>query len=238
MESTQTDLTPPTPPQPGSVVVPGAILSKSPNIPAIPTALLENEVAPGVIEPTPVAKAEPTDDDQQELVPEDLDGSEKANDEELFESNEPAFQWQASEYVQHHKGPGWYFGLGAVVLVLLGVAILTHQWLSIAVFLVMAIAVVVYAHKPPRILTYMLDSTGITIEDKFYPYDQFRSFAVLQDSEWHAIDLEPTQRFMPRLTVIFVSEDLDGIVEHLSFHLPRTDRQPDLIERLTRYVRF
>jgi hypothetical protein len=169
------------------------------------------------------------------MVPEELGETE---DGELLESDEPAFQWQASEYVQHHKGPGWYSGLGAIILILLGVAIITHQWLSIAVFLVMAIAVVVYAHKPPRILTYMLDFKGITIEDKFYPYDQFRSFAVLQDSEWHAIDLEPTQRFMPRLTVIFVSEDLDGIVEHLSLHLPRTDRQPDLIERLTRYVRF
>lgn len=172
-------------------------------------------------------------------------GSEPVAEDELLEDDiaedeveEPAFQWQASEYVQHHKGAGWYTGLVLIVVIMLGVAVYTQQWLSIAVFLVMAAAVVVYAHKPPRTLLYQLDSAGVTIEGKFYPYEQFRSFAVLQDIEWHAIDLEPTQRFMPRLTVIFDTDDLEGIVDHLSLHLPRADRQPDVVERLTRYLRF
>ena len=229
MEPTQQDSTQNSIPQPGSIVVPQATEVPSPA--AIPVAE----------EAIPVESQVPVEADSAEI---DLtqNESELSNDsveeDELAVSDEPAFQWQASEYVQHHKGAGWYMGLAGVFLILLGVAIFTQQWLSIAVFVVMAVAVVVYAHKPPRILTYMLDFKGITIEDKFYGYDQFRSFAVLQNSEWHAIDLEPTQRFMPRLTVIFVSEDLDGIVEHLSLHLPRSDRQPDLIERLTRYVRF
>lgn len=160
-----------------------------------------------------------------------------AESEEGIES-EPAFQWQASEFVQHHKGLGWYALFGVVFVILIVVAVVTQQWLSIAVLMVMAAAVAVYAHKPPRVLLYQLDESGVTIEARHYPYEQFRSFAVLQDEAWHAIDLEPTQRFMPRLTVIFDSEDLQGIVDHLSIHLPRADRQPDLVERLTRYLRF
>ncbi len=154
------------------------------------------------------------------------------------DTDEPAFEWQASEYVQHNKGMGWYLALGGIVLALLAIAVFTQQWLSIAVFLVMAAAVVVYAHKPPRILLYQLDSNGIIIEGKSYAYSQFRSFGVLPDLSWHTIDLEPTQRFMPRLTIIFDDEDFDSIVDHLSLHLPRVDRQPDLVERLTRYTRF
>jgi hypothetical protein len=174
----------------------------------------------------------------EQLTPEVTEEAAVEPQEQYEDGVEPAFQWQASEYVQHHKGAGWYIALGLVFLVLIGIAAVTQQWLSIAVLLVMAAAVGVYAHKPPRTLLYQLDEDGITIEERQYPYEQFRSFAVLQDESWHAIDLEPTQRFMPRLTVIFDSEDLDGIVEHLSLHLPRADREPDLVEKLTRYLRF
>lgn len=151
---------------------------------------------------------------------------------------EQALSWQATEYIHHHKGAAWYVGVVVVIAVLLAVAVIFKLWLSIGVFTVMGLALIVYAHKPPRVLNYELDEDGVAIDTKHYPYKQFRSFGVISDVEWHAIDLEPTQRFMPRLTVLFGDNDFDAIVGHLQLHLPRVDRQPDLIERLSRYLRF
>lgn len=151
---------------------------------------------------------------------------------------EVAYSWQASEYVHHHKGLSWYAGLAGILIVLLAIAVLTKQWLSIAVFAVMGAAIAVYANKPPRVLTYELDGTSIAIEGKVYPYKTFRSFSVMRDAEWHSIDLEPTQRFMPRMTLLFADDDYDTIVSHLDLHLPQVDRKPDVIERLSRYLRF
>jgi hypothetical protein len=213
VEPTQPNPVVPTQPQPGAIVVP--------EINAVPVVPID--ASPDVSAPAAAIEddiADPNDNP------------------EVYATDEPAFQWQASEYVQHNKGMGWYLALAGIVLALLAIAIFTQQWLSIAVFLVMAAAVVVYAHKPPRILLYQLDANGIVIEGKSYAYSQFRSFGVLPDLSWHTIDLEPTQRFMPRLTIIFDEEDFDSIVDHLSFHLPRVDRQPDLVERLTRFTRF
>ena len=160
-------------------------------------------------------------------------------DEAIIEQTpEPSFTWQASEYVHHHKGAGWYAALAGVVVLLMIVAVIIKSWLGIGVFIAMGAAIAVYAQKPPRVLSYELDSDSVTIEGKAYPYKNFRSFGVISDIEWHTIDLEPTQRFMPRLTVLFSDEDFDSIVDHLSLHLPRVDRQPDMIERITRYLRF
>ena len=224
MEPTQTDPTQTPQSQPGAIVVPQ--LENSPSVMPVVAAPVDVVTIPGTKQAESLTEVELPNEADTEI------------DELSNESEEPAFQWQASEYVQHHKGGGWYVGLATIVLALLAIAFFTQQWLSIAVFLVMATAVVVYAHKPPRILLYQLDSNGIIIENKPYNYSQFRSFAVLQDLTWHAIDLEPTQRFMPRLTVIFDDEDFDSIVDHLTLHLPRADRQPDMVERLTRYLRF
>ncbi len=166
------------------------------------------------------------------------DGQLSPEELEELRANEVAFSWQASEYVHHHKGPGWYAALGGIVLVLVAVAFFLHYWLEIGAFLAMGGAIMVYARKPPRTLLYELTPTGITIEGRQFPFTELRSFGVLPDVEWHTIDLEPTKRFNPRMTLLFEDEDFDSIVGHLELHLPRVDRKPDVIEQITRFVRF
>lgn len=179
---------------------------------------------------TKPGRAAYTQDEAQETDPYDADIEE--------EEAVPAFQWQASEFVHHLKGAAWYGALAGVVGLLVIVAVLFKFWLSIGVFIAMGAAIAVYANKAPRVLTYEIDAHSLSIDGKDYPYRNFRSFGVISDLEWHTIDLEPTQRFMPRLTVLFSDEDFDAIVNHLSEHLPRADRAPDVIERITRYLRF
>lgn len=157
---------------------------------------------------------------------------------EQLRTAEVAFSWQAAEYVQHHKGLKWYGGLALGVIVLLVLAFLIKDWVAIALFLAAAGAAAVYAHKPPRTLLYELTHDGITIDGKQYPYASFRSFGVLADTAWHTIDFESNKRFVPHVSVLFDDDDFEQIVGHLELHLPRIDRKPDLIERISRYVRF
>ncbi len=149
-----------------------------------------------------------------------------------------SFSWQASEFIHHQKSANWYLVLGLIVVVLIAAAIVTRQWFSIAVFATMTAAVVVYASKEPRLLNYRLDNRGVTIDGRFSPYSNFKSYSVYKDTGWHMIDLDPTQRFAPRVSIIFDNEDLDKITTILDSKMPRVDRQPDWIEKLTRSIRF
>ena len=217
-------------PTPAAVPIPAPVVAPTPAPIPVPTPV-PVPVPTLVSEPVrePIVTEAPIVEPELEPEPEDIIEEVPAV---------AGFAWQASEFIHHDKGKAWYGLLGLVVLALLAVAYFTRQWLSIVVFVVMAIAVIVYAKKPPRTLTYELSANGIAIDGHDYPFGQFRSFAVMPDLSWHAIDLEPTQRFMPRLTVLFESDDLDAVVGHMSQYLPRVDRQPDAIERLTRYLRF
>ena len=193
--------------------------------------------------PAPDSETDPAADVAGAPVPSALQAQEALQAEveaELQEAldNEVAFSWQASEYVHHHKGTTWYLALGAIVLVMSAVAAWLRSWLSIGLFVAMTTAIVVYARKPPRVLLYELSPKGVTIEGKQYAFSDLRSFGVLRDAEWHMIDLEPTHRLMPRLTLLFDDDDYEEIVGHLELHLPRVDRELDTIERLTRYLRF
>ena len=179
---------------------------------------------------------ETTDEAQVEEVQEDTEVEEP--EEGADTEPEMAFSWEASEYVHNHKSTMWYGVLGLIVAALSGLAILLHLWLEIGVFIAMGGALAVYAQKPPRVMRYELSDQGVHIDGALYPFGDFRSFGVIPDEEWHSIDLEPTKRFSPRRVILFDTEDFDEIVGHLELHLPREDRPLDIIERITRYVRF
>jgi uncharacterized membrane protein YphA (DoxX/SURF4 family) len=150
----------------------------------------------------------------------------------------PSFSWEASEFVQHDKPASWYIGLWAGVVILCAILGLLQQWVSIVVVVVMTIAILVYSRKEPRTLEYALDDKGISINGRLSPYSHFRSFNVQEEVGWKEIDLEPTQRFSPRLTLIADDENLEQIADILAHHLPEVNRTPDIIERLSRYLKF
>ncbi len=183
-------------------------------------------------------------DDAEQPATEDYELGESEPGHQFQDEPQPAsdgpteFSWHASEFIHHQKKPMWYVFFGLIIIALVVITILTSQWFSAAVFAVMAVALVVYANKEPRLLNYHLGASGITIDQKLYHYNQFRSFAIFNDVAWHSIDLDPLQRFQPRLTVMFESNDLPHIESILSTHLPRIDREPDLVERLTRTLKF
>ncbi len=167
-----------------------------------------------------------------------FDNADEDFQEEAEYEPEIAFSWEASEYVHNHKSMMWYGVLGATVVVLAGLAVLLHLWLEIGVFVTMGGALAVYAHKPPRTMKYELSDQGVHIDGKMHLYEEFRSFGVIPDEEWHSIDLEPAKKLNIRRVILFDTEDFDEIVDHLELHLPREDRPLDIIERITRYVRF
>ncbi len=223
-------------PAPATVVVPTPPVPSAPVLPVPPTPVVPAPVPePVQPKPDPEPASEPVSDPQPE---DQVDETESEPEGEAPGDHEVTFSWHASEYVHHHKNASWYIGLFAITGVLTVGAVILKSWLSIGLFLSMAGALAALAGRPPKVLLYELTASELIIDGKAFPLEEFRSFGVLPGEEWHSIDLEPTKRFMLRLSLLFEDADYDEIVGHLEQFLPRADRQPDLIERITRYLRF
>lgn len=151
----------------------------------------------------------------------------------------PTVSWQASEYVHHPKQASWYTGLAlGIGVVTAGTYLLTRDWLAPVVIAVMGAAVWSFANKQPRTLSYALDPKGIQVGDKSYPYDQFRSFSIVEEGAMSSILLSPLKRFMPPLSLYYAPDDEEKILTILSLHLPHNQSQPDIIERVSSRLRF
>jgi hypothetical protein len=155
----------------------------------------------------------------------------------VFDDSETV-EWEASEYIHRTKDAKWVMIFGAVVVAGLGISIWLQSWTFVALITVMAVAMGVFAFRPPKIKHYKLSHQGLQIDERTYSLGDFRAFGVLADEAFYSIMLIPTGRFMPAVTVYFAQEDGEKIVDILGSHLPLEDLQPDPIDAIMRRLRF
>lgn len=143
--------------------------------------------------------------------------------------------WQATEYVHREKDQMWFVAFGVVALVLVIVAIfIIKSWTFAVLVPVMAVALLVYTRRPPRLLDYTLSHQGLFINDQLYPFSEFKSFSLVHGVDQYLIVLIPTKRFKPAVSLNFPEEAGEAIVDMLAARLPMREVQPDLVDRLIR----
>jgi len=155
------------------------------------------------------------------------------------EGSDGLISWHAAEYIHHQKDSKWFAALaaGAVVLACM-IWFMTKDIMAASTVLVAAGAFAYYGKREPRELQYSLDQLGLTIGQKFYDYDQFRSFSVMRENGQPAIALLPMKRFAPLTTIYYDPQIEEKIFNILADQLPLEERQPDAVDRLMAKIRF
>ncbi|HYH75072.1 MAG TPA: hypothetical protein VD735_03865 [Candidatus Saccharimonadales bacterium] len=147
--------------------------------------------------------------------------------------------WTASEFVAHHKGAGWYgLFIAAAVVVVVILYFITRDFISVFGIVAMMIIFGVAAGRQPRTLSYHLDTRGMTIGPKFYPYSEFKFFSVIEEGAFSSLAFTPLKRFMPPISVYYDPKDEEAIVEVISRHLPLQEGNNDFIDKFARHIRF
>lgn len=151
----------------------------------------------------------------------------------------PAVSWTASEYVAHDKNTGWYLSVvGASVVVAAVVYLITRDYISPVVVVVLGIAFAAFGARKPQVLDYQIDNSGVHIGPKHYPYELYRTFSVLEEDAVRSILLMPIQRFNLPISLYYDPADETRIVEVLGAHLPHEDRKPAVVDNFMRKIRF
>jgi len=150
-----------------------------------------------------------------------------------------SISWSASEFVQNEKSATWYIYL-ALGTVFLGAVIyfLTKEIFSVVVIGIAAIAFGVFAALKPRVLKYTVNPSGIQIGNRHFHFDDFRSFAIIEEGALPSIQLLPHKRLAVAVSMFFEPKDGDKIVEILGTYLPFEHRDRDLMDKLASKIHF
>ncbi|MGK2896330.1 MAG: hypothetical protein ACSLEY_01900 [Candidatus Saccharimonadales bacterium] len=147
-------------------------------------------------------------------------------------------QWQAPEYLQHDKSPLWYVVFALVVIALMAGAVFVQAWTFVVLIPIMAIALLVYSHRPPHEFQYSVGEHGIHINDQLHPVSEFKAFGVMQEHGTNVLVLIPVKRFNPSLAVYFPVEVGEALVDTLGAYVPMQDVHPDLFDRIVSKLRI
>jgi len=147
-------------------------------------------------------------------------------------------QWSAPEFVQTHKPMGWYILFALFFLALIAIAVFTQQYITVGLFAVMGVAVLVYAHRAPRTLSYIISNYGVSVGEKKYLFDDFDSYYEANDYGQTVIELVPNKRFGTLVSLPPAEHHLQEVEDTLSKMLPKVDNREDFVDKIFRKLRF
>ena len=174
----------------------------------------------------------------EEAASQQLESSRSQN-QEATNPDGHAVTWSAAEFTEHSKTAQWYLIVAIITIVAAGSVFLTlHDKITASVIVVAGLAFGIMGARKPRTLNYILDEGGLSIGQKFYGYDLFKSFSILEGTDTPSIYLLPMKRFMPAITIYYEPKDEDNIVNMLSDRLPIEERHVDPVDRLMHRIRF
>ncbi|MDQ5943284.1 MAG: hypothetical protein QG675_52 [Patescibacteria group bacterium] len=168
-------------------------------------------------------------------------GKKKPQEHPRPKSNVPEttlLQWSAPEFVQTHKPMGWYILFALFFLVLIAIAIFTKQYITVGLFAVMGVAVLVYAHRAPRTLSYIISNYGVSVGEKKYLFDDFDSYYEANDYGQTVIELVPNKRFGTLVSLPPAEHHLQEVEDTLSKMLPKVPNREDFVDKIFRKLRF
>ena len=155
-------------------------------------------------------------------------------------NNEEIVHWSANEYIHNEKNRMWFiiFVLIAAAFIAFDLIVLQSYTFSVLV-LVMTIAVFVLALRPPRMINYTLSGRqGLYIGEKLYHFSEFKAFGVITEDDTNSIILVPIKRFSPGIFVYFSDDVGEDIVDILGTRLPMVEPKLDIIDIITKKLRF
>lgn len=148
-------------------------------------------------------------------------------------------EWTASEFVAHEKGFGWYALLVLATLIIAAcLYFATRDAFAVAVAVIMAIIFGIAGSHKPRVIAYKLDRSGLTAGTRFYPYNEYKSFAMPQEGPFTGVTLLPMKRFGFPVGAYLAPDSQEKALEILSDHLPLERGELTTFEELMRTLRF
>lgn len=148
--------------------------------------------------------------------------------------------WTGSEFIAVAKTPSWYLGLAGFIVLSCVVLYFISGGDLIPVISVSVIGILfaIIAGKQPRELQYNISDQGVSVGQRHYSFNEFKSFSLQHDGAIGYISFLPLHRLRPELTIYFAPDDEQRIFDTLAQLLPNEQRPETAIDKLVKRIHF
>ncbi|HNW55581.1 MAG TPA: hypothetical protein PKN62_00665 [bacterium] len=150
--------------------------------------------------------------------------------------------WKIPEREHYEHSVKWKITAGLVALALIALAVLTSNFLFALIILIAAFIVVFNEGEQPDLVKFTIGTEGVMLGDKFYDYDDFKSFSVLYkpNQDLKALYLDCRSSWRRDLIIPLLDNNplpiRENLLKYLKEDLERTDEP--FIETISRFLKL
>lgn len=146
--------------------------------------------------------------------------------------------WQAEEYITPGRNTWWYVGLFAVGAALATLSVLLQWWTFLILIILSIITILTSTIRPPRKITYTLNSEGLSEGQRIHKYEDYKAFGILKEGNHYSAVLIPKKRFGLSVKVYFPEGSGEAIVDALGARLPMQEVKLDFLDKIVNFLRI
>jgi hypothetical protein len=154
--------------------------------------------------------------------------------------NKTILTWQAPEFIAHQRGKKWFLIAGIVVLLLVLYALYTNSATMAIAFIVLAGVYYLTHNQNPKIIDVRITELGISVADKFYPYNMINSYWIVYNPPYvHNLNLRLSNKTFSKVVVQLDVQDPVEVRKILAKELPEIEGESEsMAEILIRLLRL
>lgn len=152
--------------------------------------------------------------------------------------NEEKIQWKAFEYNHREKSSDWFWAVGIIAFSVATAAIIFNNIIFGIFIILSAFTLCLFAARKPLLINIELNSKGIVVDKRMYPYQTLDKFCVSQGSHGDVIILKSKKAILPYVTIPADQVDPQEIKEYLSRYLDEEEMVLPLTDAITEYLGF
>lgn len=154
-------------------------------------------------------------------------------------TDKPIFYWQAVEFESHDKPGNWLLYVVLIGVVLTGIFLFMRLWLGAGVVVAACFALYSQSSSHGKKRSYAIYDQGVTVDNKVYTFDQFKSFWMFPYQDRIIVRFEQLKRLALPIEMPIGDENPEQVRLFLSKHLPEAeDRGEDISDTINRWIKF
>lgn len=143
-------------------------------------------------------------------------------------------RWQSIEFHYHNKKSLWSALVILIAIVVSAFALWQQNLLFFIFTLIAALLTLVWGHRHPPQLQFIIDERGLWIGKKLHRYNNFTSFALYEET----LQMNFSNRIHSSMDIIIPREKTKGIRNRLLAFLPEVEYTESFIDALAHWLKF
>jgi len=110
-------------------------------------------------------------------------------------------EWTALEYEEKERGNDWFWALGVIVVASSITSFIYSNYFFGLLLIIGGVLLAMFAIKKPDLVFYELNTKGLKIKSRLFPYENIKSFWVKTDFEKPTLFIKSERLFMPIISM-------------------------------------